>query len=320
MTAFYESIRIFYCCCLVLSSILCRGQDIVAKSNPLSINRTDSIVKAIVTNMNAFAITGVSVAVFDHGSIVWADGFGFANKSGAAKVDTATLFQAASISKPLAAAAALRLAEDNRLLLDADINTQLTSWKLPDNKFTVTEKVTPRRILSHTAGLTVHGFAGYEPGSKLPNLQQILDGERSSNSKPVRVTFIPGSKEMYSGGGYTILQLLMTEISGRDFSTFMKETILDKAGMDQSSFDLRLSPQKDLLAARGYHNNGKMVKGGYHLYPELAAAGLWTTASDLSRFMLDISASYNGNPGILQQATAINMLTKVPEEAASGLA
>lgn len=280
---------------------------------PISKTGSDSgTYQTIYERMEALAIPGVSVAVFDGSRIGWAKGYGLSNKSQAKRVDTATLFQAASISKPITSVATLRLTETNVLSLDEDVNLKLKRWRLPDNDYTVDEKVTLRRIISHLAGLSVHGFAGYKPTDKLPALPDILNGILPANSSPVRVIDIPGKKEVYSGGGFTLLQLLLEDVTDKPFGALMNELVLQPAGMIQSTFDLPLPHDKVSLAARGYEQSGDMVEGGYHVYPELAAAGLWTTPSDLARFMLNVSGSYRGDTGILQQATVRNMLRKIP--------
>ena len=272
----------------------------------------DGGYQTIQERMKALGVSGVSIAIFDRGQISWAKGYGLSDKSRASRVDTATLFQAASISKPVTSVATLRLVEANTLALDEDVNGKLRRWKVPDNGYTATEKVTPRRIVSHTAGLSVHGFLGYNRGDKLPTLPAILDGLPPANSPPVRVIDTPGKKEIYSGGGFTLLQLLLEDVTGKPFGALMKELVLRPAGMTQSTFALLLPRDKASLAAKGYQENGDTVDGGYHVYPELAAAGLWTTPSDLARFMLNISGSYRGDTGILQPATVRKMLIKIP--------
>ena len=268
--------------------------------------------QTILQRMDASHVPGLSVAVFDSGHIIWARGYGLKDKASDQPVDTATLFQAASISKPVSSSAMFRLVEKNVLSPDEDVNIKLRRWKVPDNEFTATEKVTLRRIVEHMAGLGVHGFAGYNPTAPLPTLPQVLDGTPPANSPPVRVIVKPGTEEVYSGGGFVLMQLLMEDVTGRPFGALMNELVLQPAGMTQSSFDLVLPEKMAIHEANGYRENGEMVDGGHHVYPESAPAGLWTTPSDLARFMLNIGSSYRGSGGVLQQATARTMLTRVP--------
>jgi CubicO group peptidase (beta-lactamase class C family) len=270
------------------------------------------VAQTVQQRMVALGIKGMSVAVFDEGKIIWTRGYGLRNEYDA--VDSATVFQAASISKPVTSMAIFRLVEKGLLSLDADVNQYLKRWKIPQSEWTAQEKVTLRKIISHMAGLTVHGFAGYRPQDSLPNLTQILDGSPPANSQPVRVYLLPGSKESYSGGGFTILQLLIEEITGKPFGDAMKELILSPAGMKRSQFSIQLPGEMQSNAAMGYFSSGKMVDGEYRRHPEQAAAGLWTTPSDLARFMLAVGNSYRGQglTTILSTSTAQEIMQKIP--------
>ena len=268
--------------------------------------------QTVSQRMAALGIKGMSVAVFDEGKIIWTRCYGLRNEQQA--VDSETAFQAASISKPLTSMAILRLWENGLLSLDTDVNQYLRRWKLAENEWTALEKVTIRRIVSHMAGLTVHGFAGYGPLDSLPNLIQILDGTPPANSKPVCVYLRPGTKESYSGGGFTILQLLIEELTGKPFASAMEELVIKPAGMKQSQFSIQLPERMKTNAAAGYYSIDKMVDGEYRRYPEQAAAGLWTTPSDLARFMLAVGNSYRGkDPNtLLKASTAQEIMQKIP--------
>src|SRR5439155_18584419 len=226
-------------------------------------------------------------------------------------VDTTTLFLAGSISKPVFASGFLRLAEDRKISLDADINTLLKSWHLPESKFTEREKVTPRRLLTHSAGLTVWGFPGYALDSLIPTVQQLLDGVPPANTVAVRNDTIPGARWLYSGGGMTILQLASTDITGEDFPSMMRRLMLQPAGMTRSTYENPLPVNRRQEAASGHERIDTPVPGGFHVYPEMAAAGLWTTASDLARWAIALSRSYRGEPGgVLSTSMAKQMLSK----------
>jgi CubicO group peptidase (beta-lactamase class C family) len=260
--------------------------------------------------MDALHIPGLSVAVIDNYKIVWAKGYGFTDPEGTKPVTTKTLFQAGSISKPVAAAGALWLVEHGKLSLDENVNDKLKTWKVPENEFTKTQKVTLRRLMSHSAGLTVHGFPGYAAGEPVPTLVQIFNGEKPANTAPIRVDFVPGTQFRYSGGGVTIEQQLVQDVTGKRFPDFMREVVLSKAGMTDSTYEQPLPANRVPFAATGTRDSGKPVAGKFHTYPEMAAAGLWTTPTDLAKFAIEIALSKQGKANhILSQKMTREMLT-----------
>lgn len=272
----------------------------------------------IEERMKALNVNGVSVAVIRDYAIEWASGYGFADVETRRPVTRDTLFLAGSISKPVAAAGALALMEQGKVKLDDDVNSYLKSWKAPENEFTKEQKVTLRRLLSHTAGLTVHGFPGYNAASAVPTIPQILDGVKPANTAAVSVDVAPGSIFRYSGGGYTVAQLMMTDVTGMPFPEFIQRAVLAKAGMRSSTFENPLPQRLAVVAATGYKGNGNAIPGRYHTYPEMAAAGLWTTASDLARFVIEIQKAREGRSNqMLKQATVEQMLR--PEKQNYGL-
>jgi len=261
--------------------------------------------------MQVYNVPGLSVAVIDNYQIAWAKGYGVTETGSTTPVGTGTLFQAGSISKPVAATAALTLVEKGKLSLDEDVNQKLKTWKVPENEFTKEQKVTLRRLMSHTAGLTVHGFPGYDVDAPLPTIVEILNGEKPANTDPIRVDFVPGTKFRYSGGGVTIEQLLMIDVTGKAFPALLRETVLDKIGMTASSYE-QPPPARAALTADGTYQDGKPVHGRWHIYPEMAAAGLWTTPTDLAKFAIEIAKSKNGKSNkVLSQQTVEEMLTPV---------
>jgi CubicO group peptidase (beta-lactamase class C family) len=272
----------------------------------------------LAARMKALNIRGISVAVINNFDIHWAKGYGILDDDSRRAVDTSTLFQAGSISKPVAVTGAMKLIEQGRLSLDEDVNVKLKSWKVPENEFTRDEKVTLRRIMSHSAGLTVHGFPGYEEGTAIPTIPQILDGVKPANTAAVRVNAVPGTIWRYSGGGTTILQLLLSDVSGRPFAGLLHDLVLSKAGMRHSTYEQPLPQRLRANTASGYRPDGTPVKGRYHVYPEMAAAGLWTTASDLARFIIEIAKSREGRSNkLLARESVIEMLK--PQKGTSGL-
>jgi CubicO group peptidase (beta-lactamase class C family) len=269
--------------------------------------------------MQLFKVPGLSIAVIDNFQIVWAKGYGVIEAGSTTPVTPRTLFQAGSISKPVAATGALYLVEQGKLSLDEDVNQKLKSWKVPENEFTKNEKVTLRRLMSHSAGLTVHGFPGYDVNEPVPTLVQIFNGQKPANTAPIRVDFVPGTRERYSGGGVTIEQQLMMDLTGKPFPVLMREIVLDKIGMTDSSYEQPLPPARAAMTASGTYADGKVVHGRWHIYPEMAAAGLWTTPTDLSKFAIEIALSKHGKSNrVLSEATTREMLTPVLEEAGLG--
>ena len=258
--------------------------------------------------MKKYDVPGVSVAVVHDGRIVWAKGYGVA-KLGGRPITPETLFQAGSISKPVASVAALRMVEDGKLNLDENVNSKLKTWKIPDNEFTKQRDVTLREIMTHTAGITVHGFPGYATTDKVPTIVKVLNGEKPANTKPVRVDMVPGTKWRYSGGGFTVMQLLMTDVSGQDFPTLTRELVLKPFGMTSSTYQNPLPVAWRSRAATPYAEKLKPIRGGAHTYPEMAAAGLWTTPSDLARFIIALQRALAGTDNrVLTQRMAWAML------------
>ncbi len=240
------------------------------------------------SRMKYYKAPAVSIAVINGGKLEWARGYGnIASDVKSRQITVDTLFQAASISKPLTALGALMLVEQGKLSLDENVNTYLKSWKVPDNEFTKAEKVTLRRLLSHSAGTSVSGFEGYQVGTYIPRTVEILEGKKPQvNSDPVRVVHIPGKKQQYSGGGTIIVQLLIEDITGEKFDIWMKHNVLIPFGMHASSFEQPLSVHYSALTATGHDTDGKQICGKWRIHPEMAAAGLWTTPSDLAHFVL----------------------------------
>jgi CubicO group peptidase (beta-lactamase class C family) len=256
--------------------------------------------------MSRLNVPGLSVAVISDGEIEWAKAYGFADVEDQRRATTETLFQAASISKPVAAMAVLKLAEDGVVDLDQNVNDMLTSWQIPDNEFTVEQKVTLRGLLNHSAGTTVWGFAGYENGTDIPTTIDVLEG--AGNSEAVRVWKEPGESWRYSGGGYTVMELLIGDALQQPFPQLMKEIVLEPLEMSSSTYEQPLPALFHERAASGYDTLGNRINGKWHVYPEMAAAGLWTTPSDLARYIIEVQQAYRGNGRILSESTTKMML------------
>lgn len=260
-------------------------------------------------------VPGVSIAFVEGGRLKWTRSYGVRSAGSLDPVTVSTQFQAASLSKAVAAAAALRLVDRGTLSLDAPVNARLRSWRLPASREFDVNRVTLRRLLSHTAGLTVSGYPGYPRGSRVPTLVQSLSGAPPATTAPVHLFAAPGGETAYSGGGYGILQLLMQDSSRRQFAPLMQSLVLKPAGMMRSSFD---QPREQLAA--GHDAEGRRIPGGSHIYPELAAAGLWTTASDYGRFLIALQKSWGGGPNALLSTRASRlMMTPVSTEYGMGV-
>jgi CubicO group peptidase (beta-lactamase class C family) len=255
-------------------------------------------------------VPGLSLAVIADYRLAWARGYGVRAIGAVAPITPETRFQAASISKPVAASAALRLVAEGRLALDADVNDYLTSWKVPANG-AWQPRVTLRQLLCHGAGLTVHGFPGYTRGDAVPALRQVLDGHAPSNTPAIRVNIVPGIQSRYSGGGYSVLQQLLSDVTGLEFAELMRTLVLEPVGMTHSTYIQPLPEALHDSAAIGHEMRGRAaIPGGWHIYPEQAAAGLWTTASDLARFLCELALARAGrSTRLLPQAQAVEMLS-----------
>ncbi len=244
--------------------------------------------------MNYYQVPAVSLAVIDNYRIAWARAYGYRDVATHASADATTLFQAASMSKPVFAAAALHLFEARELDIDADVNSMLRSWKVPQPPRNISGDVTLRRILTHTAGTNVHGFEGYDRDARTPTLVEVLNGAPPANNKAIRIVEPPGGSPDYSGGGTTIGQQLVIDITGQSFPTFMQQTLLGPLRMSNSTFAQPLPRLLWSRAATGYYVNGAPVHRSWHVYPEMAAAGLWTTATDLAKFVIAIQSALRG--------------------------
>ena len=271
---------------------------------------TGEPAKTIEERMKYYNVHGLSIAVIKNFKLLWAKGYGWADDSLKNPVTTKTLFQAASISKSFNAVGVLRLVQDQRLDLDADINKYLQTWKFPYDSLSKGKKITIKNLLSHTGGLTVHGFDGYKRNDVLPTLQQILDGQKPANSAPVRSIYEPGIKSEYSGGGITISQMIVTDVTHEPYAEYMRKYILLPMGMTQSTFAQPAFGIDSFLLSSGYDNAGKSIPGRYHIYPEQAAAGLWTNPTDLAKFIIEMQLSYQGKSAkVLNQKITQLMLT-----------
>lgn len=260
--------------------------------------------------MAFYGVPGVSIAIINDYKVDLIKHYGVTDKETNQPVNNETLFQAGSISKPVAAYGALKLVESGKLSLDQPVNRYLKGWQIPENELTKKRPVALKHLLNHSAGLTVHGFWGYSKGLPVPSVLQVLNGEKPANSAPVVVDLLPETQMRYSGGGYTVMQKLVADVTEKNFPQALKDLVINPIGMKQSTYQQPLPPEKLKFAAAGYLPNKKPVPGKRHVYPEMAAAGLWTTAEDLAKFAIDVQLGIKSNQSkVLSQTMTEKMLT-----------
>lgn len=276
---------------------------------PVLVAGESSARPTLAERMAELQVPGTGVAVIRGGRIAWTRGFGTVSQGGP-PVGPDTLFQAASISKPVFALGALHLVDAGKLDLDVDVNRFLQRWKLPRDAG-APDPVTLRQLLSHSAGTTVPGFTGYAAGDPVPTLLQILDGVAPANTPAVRVDVLPGSTYRYSGGGYEIAQAMVEEAARAPLPRMMQAAVLGPLRMADSTFEQPLPAKLATRVALPHRRDGTPVAGGPHIYPEMAAAGLWTTPRDLARYAIGVQQALAGRSKILSRETARAMLTPV---------
>jgi CubicO group peptidase (beta-lactamase class C family) len=258
--------------------------------------------------MKSFHVPGVSIAVVRDFKVYWTKTYGAADVVTDAPVTQETRFQAASISKPVTAFAVLRAVDAGKLSLDEDVNKYLKSWKVPVNEYT-RGGVTLRALLSHTSGTgDGFGFPGYNPSAKLPTLEQVLDGKTPSNVGPVFWERPPFTAQKYSGGGIEIVQMVLQDVYGKPFAEIMQEQVLGPVGMTNSTYEQPLPAAADQSAARAHDKDGKAMDAKWHVHPEQAAAGLWTTPTDLAKLGIEVQKSLRGESKLLSRRTALEMV------------
>ena len=275
---------------------------------PQSPNRQGFDPYTIPEMMKRFHVPGVSIAVVRDFQVQWTKTYGLADVVTNAPVTPETRFQAASISKPVTAFAVLRAVDAGKLALDENVNKYLKNWKVPENEYT-RPGVTLRSLLSHTSGTgDGFGFPGYNPSAKLPTLEQILDGKAPSNVGPVFWERPPFTAQKYSGGGIEIVQMVLEDVYDQPFEEIMQDLVLGPAGMTHSTYQQPLSPAEDQSAARAHDKDGKAMDAKWHVYPEQAAAGLWTTPSDLAKLGIEVQKALRGGSKLLSRGTALEMV------------
>jgi CubicO group peptidase (beta-lactamase class C family) len=291
-------------------AVLALASAVILRAQPIAVAPDALGVPELLAQ---FKVPAVSVVVIRDFKIDWARAWGVkSTRTGeAATVDT--LFQAASISKPVAAMASLRAVQDGRFTLDQDINTILKSWRLSPRPLAQGEIVTPRMLMSHTSGTDDgFGFPGYNPEAPRPSIVEILEGTPPANRGAVRVGRAPMTGYKYSGGAVTIQELALTDVLGKPFPLIMRESVLAPIGMTNSTYEQPLPPNLRPAAAHAHDQSGEPGDAPWRVHPEHAAAGLWTTPTDLAKFAIEVQQALAGrSTKILSRATAQEMVTPV---------
>lgn len=279
-----------------------------------------SETQSISDRMSAYNVQGLSIAVIDNYEIVWAKAYGHSESQHKTGTTTETVFQAGSMSKTINAMALLKMAETQDIDLDADVNGLLKSWQVPNKTNSPDRIVTLRQLLSHTAGLSVHGFGGYKKPGNLPNLVQILNGEKPANSRPVFPTILPNQEFLYSGGGTTLTQLVLTENGNMPYEQYIHEQIIEPLALKHSFYSVESERYEGQEIAYAHNGKGKTLNNRYNYYPESAAAGLWITPTDLATILIDLQHSLNGKEAkVLTNSAAKEMITPALPDGISAL-
>jgi len=317
-----ELIRAWICCSVAICGVGLAG--LQAQEKPSASQRRqdvqDHLCRYIVLRghgvgtmsleeqMAALHVPAVSVAAIRDGRIDWARAYGVVSLGGP-PATTKTLFGAASIAKPLTAVGVLKLVQERKIELDADVNQYLKRWKIPENAFTVAKKVTVRELLNHTSGIGTHNGDIYDPSQPLPTLLEMLNGVKPARTAPVRVEAVPGTKFAYSNGGYLVLYLLIEDVTGEPFARYMQHAVLDPMRMKDSTFEAPLPERWARRAATSYADGTTGTAPGKFVEPNLAAGGLWTTATDLAKFLTEVQREYEGTSHtVLNRQTVRTML------------
>jgi CubicO group peptidase (beta-lactamase class C family) len=259
--------------------------------------------------MEFYGANAISIAMVKDYKIEWAKAYGYADVSEKRTATVNTLFQAASISKSINSLGVLKLSEEGKINLDTDINQYLKSWQFPYDSLSKDKKITVAQLLNHTAGLSTHGFGGYTITTPLPTIIQILNGTAPANSGAVRSLFEPGLKSKYSGGGTTITQLIIEDMTKQKYENYMQQQVLSPLNMTASSYTQPPVKTTAYPLATGYYRHDKEVDGKYHIYPEKGAAGLWTNPTDLSKYIIETQLSLTGKSNkILSTTTSLKRI------------
>ncbi|WP_100643565.1 serine hydrolase domain-containing protein [Alteromonas facilis] len=262
-----------------------------------------------------YKVPAISFALIEKGEIAWAQAYGTTSATSEEKVTVDTAFQAASIAKPVTAFGVMRMKDESIININKDINQYLTSLTLPETEFTIDAKISFKNLLDHTSGLTGGGYQGYVNNSPIPSDVQTFLGQGPATNPATEIEAIPNTQVLYSGAGYTLAEIALSDVFDRPFESIMDEWVLSTLQMKNSSFAMEHPNKPGVQTAMGHDSKGSQIEGGWRRHPEQAAAGLWSTPSDLAKLALEMTNAFNGNSKLLSKASAHEMLTKVlPEQ------
>jgi CubicO group peptidase (beta-lactamase class C family) len=262
----------------------------------------------VAARMAEHRVPALSVAVIRGGQIDWTATWG--NSRDQTRADCSSLFQAGSLAKPATVMAVLRMAQLGRVDLDADVANYLERYRLPAGRQSATHPVTLRNLLMHTAGITPGGYEGYAQDAPLPDDVQTLRAEPPSNARKVEVLETPGTSLVYSGGGYTVAEVALEDLFDQPFDRLMREWLLDPLRMSAAEFALPLPQDRLDAVAQGHQADGQVVAGGWRLHPEQAAAGLWASATDLARLLVEMHRGWNGRSAVFAEDSLRELMAR----------
>lgn len=277
----------------------------VALSSPAPAAMPLVLEKELGALVRHYRIPGASLAVVHDGKILWVKSYGYADLATKRVVDTNTLFQACSITKTLTSVAVMQVLSAYHIPLDAPVNRYLKRWQIPVNVYTKKHPVTIRSLLNHTAAISnPYPDGGYGYKEALPTLTQLFRGAPPATNPPLVVTAMPGREYQYCNGCYAILQMFLEDVTQKSYPSLMRSQILQPIGMDNSYFDNRLfitSPDKVALPYNAAHQRFTKAPTSNPIY---ATGWLWSTPSDLAKFLIAIQQSLHTKHGILPRLQA----------------
>ncbi|MEH7225392.1 serine hydrolase domain-containing protein [Bacillus sp. JJ1566] len=246
--------------------------------------------------MDHYHVPGLSIALIEKGQISAIKNYGVQQSGSTKNVIENTIFSACSISKFLTGLLSIKLTEQGLLNLDEDVNEKLESWKVPENEYTKNKKVTLRNLLSHQSGILdpKHSFSELKSSKAIPSMIDLLEGKTPYCNEPIEVKYEPESEFHYSDAGFCIVQQLIEDVTKKPFTQVVNESVFNPLKMENSLFVSQPSDIGNECFSRGHNKNGEIVAGNYPIYPYPAAAGLWTTTTDLSLLVLELMDALKG--------------------------
>ena len=293
--------------CMITRNLIFLLLIVLACSNAFSQTKQtkkviDSIDKLIAANLDKSAIEGIAYALVDTDSTLWSTGFGYADKESKCQMTDTSITNFASVSKPLTAVGIMMLDQKKIIDIHKPVEFYLNSWKLPSTKYDKS-KVTIKNILQHRAGLSLMSVPFFDCDSTAPTVINVLEGN-SSESKPVSVKFLPDSSWIYSGGGYSVLELMTEDVTGTRFFNFMQSNLFSPLGMQNSSFEY-VQPNQS-CDVKHYDEGGKSIKPYFTVAS--AAGGLNSTSKDMGLFLQELIKMYSGKSELLSKESFDTMI------------